>query len=73
MNTFLVFVGDDDFCRLLPEELSPAATDNGRVKVMAFPPRGIQTLAPVLRQRGHQVLGSRRKTGQNASPLPSSS
>lgn len=55
MNTFLVFVGDDDFCRLLPEELSPAATDNGRVKVMAFPPLGIQTLAPVLRQRGHQV------------------
>ena len=55
MNTFLVHVGDDDFCRLLPAELDRSKSDNGRVKVMAFPPLGIQTLAPVLRQRGHQV------------------
>jgi len=55
MNTFLIFVGDDNFSRPLPKELNGRGTDNGRVKVMAFPPLGIQTLAPVLRQRGHQV------------------
>ena len=55
MNTFLVYVGDDNFCRLLPAELNRSKPDDGRIKVMAFPPLGIQTLAPVLRQRGHQV------------------
>ena len=55
MKTFLVYVGDDNFCSLLPKELDRSKSDNGRVKVMAFPPLGIQTLAPVLRQRGHQV------------------
>ena len=55
MNVFLVYVGDDDFCRVLPAALNRSKSDNGRVKVMAFPPLGIQTLAPVLRQRGHQV------------------
>ena len=30
-------------------------TIRARVKVMAFPPLGIQTLAPVLRQQGHGV------------------
>ena len=55
MNTFLVHVGDDNFCRLLPRELDRSKSDNGRVKVMAFPPLGIQTLAPVLRLRGHHV------------------
>ena len=54
MKTFLIHVGDDDFSRILPAALerSPA---NGRVKIMAFPPLGIQTLAPVLRQAGHEV------------------
>jgi radical SAM superfamily enzyme YgiQ (UPF0313 family) len=55
MNVFLVFVGDDDFSRVLPEALNRSKSDDGRLKVMAFPPLGIQTLAPVLRQRGHQV------------------
>jgi anaerobic magnesium-protoporphyrin IX monomethyl ester cyclase len=55
MNTFLVHVGDDNFCRVLPGERDPSKSGNGRVQVMAFPPLGIQTLAPVLRQRGHQV------------------
>src|ERR1035438_6004729 len=54
MNVFLVYVGDDDFCRVLPAELNHSKSDDGRVKVMAFPPLGIQTLAPVLRQRGHR-------------------
>jgi len=55
MNTFLVHVRDDNFCRVLPEKLTPSQSGSGRVKVVAFPPLGIQTLAPVLRQRGHQV------------------
>jgi anaerobic magnesium-protoporphyrin IX monomethyl ester cyclase len=55
MNTFLVHVGDDTFSRALPNDLDRSRSDNGRVKVMAFPPLGTQTLAPVLRQRGHQV------------------
>ena len=55
MNVFLVYVQDEDFCRLLPEELHPSWSDDKRIRVMAFPPLGIQTLAPVLRQRGHQV------------------
>jgi len=55
MNVFLIYVRDENFCRLLPEELNPSRSDDGRIKVMAFPPLGIQTLAPVLRQRGHRV------------------
>jgi len=55
MNVFLVDVRDENFCRLLPGQLNRAGADDGRIKVMAFPPLGIQTLAPVLRQHGHQV------------------
>ena len=55
VKTFLIHVGDDNFSRLLPGELDRSKSDAGRVKVMAFPPLGIQTLAPVLRQRGHQA------------------
>ncbi len=55
MYAFLVHVGDDDFCRVLPEAPGRSQPDNGRIKVMAFPPLGIQTLAPVLRERGHRV------------------
>ena len=55
MNVFLIHVGEEDFYRLLPEALDSSKSANGRIKVMAFPPLGIQTLAPVLRQRGHQV------------------
>jgi anaerobic magnesium-protoporphyrin IX monomethyl ester cyclase len=55
MNVFLINVGDDDFSRVLPKALERAPADDGRIKIMAFPPLGIQTLAPVLRQHGHQV------------------
>ncbi len=55
MNVFLIYVRDENFCRLLPAELNQSRSDDGRVKVMAFPPLGIQTLAPVLRRHGHQV------------------
>jgi anaerobic magnesium-protoporphyrin IX monomethyl ester cyclase len=55
MNIFLVYVRDEDYYRMLPPELGGSEPGNGRVKVMAFPPLGIQTLAPVLRQHGHRV------------------
>jgi len=55
MKVFLVYVRDQNFCRLLPKELDKSRSDNGRIKVMGFPPLGIQTLAPVLRQHGHLV------------------
>ena len=55
MNVFMVYVRDQNFCQLLPEELDRSRPDDGRIKMMAFPPLGIQTLAPVLRQHGHQV------------------
>ena len=48
-------VRDDNYCQLLPESLSRSSLDRSRITVMAFPPLGIQTLAPVLRQHGHQV------------------
>src|SRR5512141_1643763 len=55
MNLFLVHVGDAKSCRVPPKELDRSSSSHGRIKVMAFPPLGIQTLAPVLRQRGHRV------------------
>ncbi|HAY22212.1 MAG TPA: B12-binding domain-containing radical SAM protein [Desulfobacterales bacterium] len=55
MNVFLVFVRDHNFCQLLPRELDRSGSDNGRIKIMGFPPLGIQTLAPIVRQHGHQV------------------
>jgi radical SAM superfamily enzyme YgiQ (UPF0313 family) len=55
MHVFMVYVRDENYCQLLPEKLNRSRFDDGRIKVMAFPPLGIQTLAPVLRQHGHQV------------------
>jgi anaerobic magnesium-protoporphyrin IX monomethyl ester cyclase len=55
MKVFLVYVQDKDYFKLLDESLIKIEPDSGRLKVMAFPPLGIQTLAPVLRQHGHQV------------------
>jgi anaerobic magnesium-protoporphyrin IX monomethyl ester cyclase len=55
MHVFMVYVRDQNFCRLLPAELAGSRPEAGRIKVMAFPPLGIQTLAPVLRQHGHRV------------------
>lgn len=55
MNVFLVYVRDEDYFKLLPEELGGSRPGDDRVKVMAFPPLGIETLAPVVRQRGHRV------------------
>src|SRR5512135_3926534 len=55
MRAFLVYVNDENFYRLLPEDLGGSKPGDPRVKVMGFPPLGIETLAPVLRQHGHQV------------------
>ena len=55
MNIFLVYVRDENYYRLLPERLNKTQASSGRVQMMAFPPLGIQVLAPVLRQHGHQV------------------
>jgi radical SAM superfamily enzyme YgiQ (UPF0313 family) len=54
MRIFLVYVRDEDYFRVLPEAPGGAG-GSPRVRVMAFPPLGIQTLAPVLRQGGHLV------------------
>ena len=55
MKVFLIYVNDENFYRLLPEELGGSKPGDARIKVMGFPPLGIETLAPVLRQHGHQV------------------
>jgi len=55
----MIYVRDEDYYQILPERLNRSTSGNGHLnghlKVMAFPPLGIQTLAPVLRQHGHQV------------------
>jgi radical SAM superfamily enzyme YgiQ (UPF0313 family) len=55
MKVFLVYVNDENFYRLLPKELGGSQPGDLRIKVMGFPPLGIETLAPVLRQHAHQV------------------
>ena len=55
MHVFMVYVRDENFSNLLPEELNNSRSDDRRIKVIAFPPLGIQTLAPVLRLHGHRV------------------
>ena len=54
VKVFLIYVRDEDYYQLLPLELGGGEVD-GRVKVMAFPPIGIETLAPVVREHGHEV------------------
>ncbi len=55
MHIFLVYVRDEAYFTVLSEKSTGTRSDSGRVKVMAFPPLGIQTLAPVLRKHGHTV------------------
>ena len=55
MNVFMIYVRDENYYQMLPERLDRSKSSNGRIKVMAFPPLGIETLAPVLRQHGHNV------------------
>ncbi|MFQ5698374.1 MAG: B12-binding domain-containing radical SAM protein [Myxococcota bacterium] len=55
MKLFLIYVRDEDFYQILPPELSDSRFAEGRIQVMAFPPIGIETLAPVVRRHGHAV------------------
>ena len=55
MNVFMIYVRDENYYQMLPKRLDRSQSSNGRIKVMAFPPLGIETLAPVLRQHGHRV------------------
>ena len=55
MKVFLIYVNDENFYRLLPADLGGSRPGDPRIKVMGFPPLGIETLAPVLRQHGHEV------------------
>jgi len=55
VKVFLIYVRDEDFYRLLPPKLAGSRFSEGRVQVMAFPPIGIETLAPVVRRHGHEV------------------
>ena len=54
MHVYLAYVRDPDYFHLLPGQRVDIGPD-ARVRVMAFPPLGIQTLAPVLREAGHQA------------------
>lgn len=55
MKIFLIYIRDEDFYRLLPPELGDSRFSKDRVQVMAFPPIGIETLAPIIRQHGHEA------------------
>ena len=55
MYIFMIYIRDEDYYRMLPQELGGSQPGDERVKVMAFPPLGIETLAPVVRQHGHRV------------------
>src|SRR5512137_2318385 len=54
MRIYLAHVQDDDYAHLLPGQPDPTGPQD-RVKVMTFPPLGIQMLAPIVRQAGHEV------------------
>jgi radical SAM superfamily enzyme YgiQ (UPF0313 family) len=55
MKIFLIYVRDPDYYKLFDDTPIRPGRDGSRRRVMAFPPLGIQTLAPVLRERGHLV------------------
>ena len=55
MKVFLIYVRDEDFYQILPRNLGGSRFDPQRVQVMAFPPIGIETLAPAVRMHGHEV------------------
>ena len=54
MKVFLIYIRDEDYYNILPEKLRRSG-NHGSIEVMAFPPLGIQTLAPVIRDHGHAV------------------
>ena len=46
MKVFLICPRDEQFYNLLPEKLNKQMGDSPNVRVMGYPPLGIQTLAP---------------------------
>jgi radical SAM superfamily enzyme YgiQ (UPF0313 family) len=54
MKIFLIYLRDENFFHILSGENNKPESGE-KVKVMAFPPLGIQTLAPILRMHGHDV------------------
>ena len=54
MKVFIIYILDEDYYNILPEKLKKK-NNSVRVEIMAFPPLGIQTLAPVIRSHGHEV------------------
>ncbi|MCR4289622.1 MAG: hypothetical protein NUV86_05100, partial [Candidatus Scalindua sp.] len=54
MKIYLIYIRDEDYYNILPEKLRKSGNSD-RIEVMAFPPLGIQTLAPVIRSHGHEV------------------
>jgi anaerobic magnesium-protoporphyrin IX monomethyl ester cyclase len=56
MKVFMIYIRDENFYQFLPEKFTKSMPDDSRVKVMGLPPLGIQTLAPVVRQHGHEVM-----------------
>jgi len=55
MKVFLIYVRDEDFYHLLPPSRGAKRRASSRVQAMAFPALSIETLAPVVRQHGHEV------------------
>jgi radical SAM superfamily enzyme YgiQ (UPF0313 family) len=54
MLVFLIYIRDENYYYILPKKLR-RKDNSGRIEMMAFPPLGIQTLAPVIRSHGHEV------------------
>ncbi len=55
MKVFLVYVRDEDFYHVLSQE-EPVTSKEDNISIMGFPPLGIETLAPVIREHGHEVM-----------------
>ena len=55
MKVFLIYIRDEDYFNILPEKLRRSGNSD-HIEIMAFPPLGIQTLAPVIRSHGHEVI-----------------
>ena len=72
MRVFLIYVRDENYYHPPPERLARRRPDNGQLAVMAFPPLGIQTLAPVLRQAGvaRREQQHWREPDREVSPYP---
>ncbi len=54
MKVFLIYIRDEDYYNILPEKLRKNS-NSGHIEIMAFPPLGIQTLAPAIRSHGNEV------------------